>query len=158
MRTQMGGLLVVLGCLSGAPLGFSAEFNVPIPLEYREGFGYFMKMPVGNQTFDLLVDTGSTVGLIFPDPIAATLEEQGLIRESGYLARVTLAHGGSTKVEVFHATVSFGGCKVDDIDMIFTVNKRHRYGIVGYTLLERFAPFKIEVRPPRHMLYLTCKN
>ena len=158
MPTPLVGLLVLLGCLINAPLGFSAEFNIPIPLEYREGYGYFMKMPVGNQTFDMLVDTGSTVGLIFPDTIAATLEEGGLIHESGYLARVTLAHGASSKVEVFHATVSFGGCRVDDIDMIFTVNKRHTYGIVGYTLLERFAPFKIEVRPPRHMLYLTCKN
>jgi len=158
MRTPRGGLLIAFGCLIGAPLGYSAEFNVLIPLEYREGYGYFMRMPVGDQTFDMLVDTGSTVGLIFPDTIAATLEEEGLIRESGYLARVTLAHGASSKVEVFHATVSFGGCTVDDIDMIFTVNKRHSYGIVGYTLLERFAPFKIEVRPPRHMLYLTCKS
>lgn len=145
-------------CLSATPLALSSEFNVPIPLEHRNGVGYFIKLPVGNQSFDMLVDTGSTVGLIFPDTIAAALEKQGLIRESGYLARVTLAHGGSTKVEVFHATVEFGGCTVDDIDMIFTSNKRHAYGIVGYTLLEKFAPFKIEVRPPSHVLYLTCKG
>lgn len=132
------------------------NFNVTIPIEYRENSGYFVKLPIGSMSFDMLVDTGSTVGLIFPDTIAATLEEAGWIKESGELMRVTLAHGGTTEVEMFLATISFGGCTAEEVDMIFTENRKHNYGIIGYTLLEKFAPYKIQVRPPEHNLYLTC--
>ena len=153
---QFRWLWLVLAAI--ATQASAEDYNISIPIEYRENVGYFIQLPFGSMSFDMLIDTGSTVGLIFPDTIAVTLEEEGWIRESGDLMRVTLANGATTEVEMFVATVSFGGCKADEVDMLFTENQRHGYGLIGYTLLEQFAPFKIEINPPNNTLYMTCKK
>lgn len=151
-------LVIVLLFAFGGARAQSDDFNISIALEHRENSGYFMKLPIGSESYDVLIDTGSTVGILLPENVRIALEKEGWLGQSDGIVDITLAHGHKLRVAIYWVKVSFGGCTAHGVDLIFTNNQKDDYGIIGYTVLQKFAPYAIHIKPPDYKLHLTCKK